>query len=76
MNWRQILPKAKAERDKLQKQANEIQSKLYRLDKEIFEAEQGIKKMDERKKLKELEEAEEIDCYNHPDNPPYCSEDR
>jgi len=56
MNWREILPKAKAERDKLQKQANNIEAELYRLDKVIFEAEQGIKKMDERKRLKELEE--------------------
>lgn len=71
MNWREILPKAKAERDKLQKQANEIQSKLYYLNREIFEAEVAIKKMDERKKLKE---SEEVDCYGHPDNPPCCGE--
>lgn len=75
MNWRQILEKAKAERVLLQKQANEIEEKLNCLDVEIFEAEQGIKKMDEKKRLKELEEAEEIDCHGHPDNPPYCSED-
>ena len=49
MNWRQILPKAKAERAVLQKQANNIEAELYRLDKIIFEAEQGIKKMDERR---------------------------
>ena len=70
MNWREILPKAKAERDKLQKQANKIEEKLYRLDIEIFEAEQGIKKMDERKISHK-----EVDCHGHPDNPPYCSED-
>ena len=51
MNWRQILPRAKAERDKLQKQANNIEAELSRLDRVIFEAEQGIKKMDERKNL-------------------------
>ena len=51
MNWREILPKAKAERDKLQKQANEIEEKINRLDREIFDAEQGIKKMDEREEM-------------------------
>ena len=51
MNWRQILPKAKAERNALQKQANEIDEKIHRLDIEIFEAEQGIKRMDERRNL-------------------------
>jgi len=49
MNWREILPKAKAERDKLQKQANEIEKKIYRLDIEKFEAEQGIKKKEEKR---------------------------
>jgi len=65
MNWRQILEKAKAERNKLQKQANEIGGKIDRLDKEIFEAEQGIKKMDEEIKRAEwkdpLEESEVVD---------------
>lgn len=54
MNWRQILLRAKAERNKLQKEANEIHEKLNILDLEIFKAEQGIKKMDERKKENEM----------------------
>jgi len=73
MNWREILPKAKAERDKLQKQANEIEEKINRLDREIFDAEQGIKKMDEREASGEKPWAE-VDCYGHPDNPPCCGE--
>ena len=74
MNWREILPKIKAERDKLQKQANKIQGKLYRLHKEIFRAEQGINIMDKRKKEKEEISWMEVDCYSHPDNPPCCGE--
>ena len=49
MNWQEILPKAKAEREKLQKQLDKIRGKLYRLDKAIFKAEVAIKRMNERK---------------------------
>ena len=66
MIWREILPKAKAERDKLQKQVKEVEERRLR---EIFEVEQGIKKIDEKKISHK-----EVDCYNHPDNPPCCGE--